>query len=362
MSGSDPGPPLPPGPVVAVAPRPVAAGSVASPPVVVVAVGGNALLQRGQRAEIEVQRVNVAAAASSLAALADGWRLVVTHGNGPQVGVLADTVAAAGAAPVPLDVLDAETQGQIGYQLELELRNALGAGRELAVLLTQVEVDPADPAFAQPTKPIGPWLDEAGADAARRRGWTLVERVGLHSAPRSGTVVPGAASCAPTPSSVAGGADGVGQWRRVVPSPRPVATLERAVVAELVASGVVVVCGGGGGIPVALDEGGRWHGVEAVVDKDRAAALLAIEIGAAALVIVTDVDGVYRRWGRPDAELVREATVAELRAMTFDAGSMGPKVDAACTFVERTGRPASIGSLTAAPQLLAGTAGTRILP
>lgn len=301
--------------------------------VVVVAVGGNALLQRGQPVEIEVQRANVAAAAASLAALVGpgGWRLVVTHGNGPQVGVLADTVAAAGATPVPLDVLDAETQGQIGYQLELELRNAVGAGRELAVLLTQVEVDAADPAFALPTKPIGPWLDEAGAAAARRRGWTLVT-----------------------------GADG--RWRRVVPSPRPVATLERAVVAELVAAGVVVVCGGGGGIPVARDEGGRWHGVEAVVDKDRAAALLAVEIGASALVIVTDVDGVYRRWGQPDAELIREATVAELRAMTFDAGSMGPKVDAACTFVERAGRPASIGALTAAPALLAGTAGTRILP
>ena len=299
--------------------------------VVVVAVGGNALLQRGQRAEIEVQRVNVAAAAASLAALATGWRLVVTHGNGPQVGVLADTVAAAGAAPVPLDVLDAETQGQIGYQLELELRNALGAARELAVLLTQVEVDPADPAFARPTKPIGPWLDEAAADAARRRGWTLVA-----------------------------GSDG--QWRRVVPSPRPVATLERAVVAELVAAGVVVVGVGGGGIPVARGEGGRWRGVEAVVDKDRAAALLAVEIGASALVIVTDVDGVYRRWGQADAELVREATVAELRTMTFDPGSMGPKVDAACTFVERTGRPASIGALTDAPQLLAGTAGTRIVP
>lgn len=317
----------------------VSSEPVSGGPVVVVAVGGNALLQRGQPVEIEVQRANVATAASSLAALVDGssggagagWRLVVTHGNGPQVGVLADTVAAAGAAPVPLDVLDAETQGQIGYQLELELRNALGPGRELAVLLTQVEVDPADPAFAQPTKPIGPWLDEAGADAARLRGWTLTRPA-------------------------------AGKRRRVVPSPRPVATLERAVVAQLVGAGVVVVCGGGGGIPVARDGAGRWHGVEAVVDKDRAAALLAVEIGASALVIVTDVEGVYRRWGRPDAELLRSATVAELRAMTFDAGSMGPKVEAACTFVERTGHPASIGSLAAASALLAGTAGTRIVP
>ncbi len=333
---------------------------VVPPPAVVVAVGGNALLQRGQPAEIEVQRVNVAAAAASLAVLADGWRLVVTHGNGPQVGVLADTIAAAGAAPVPLDVLDAETQGQIGYQLELELRNALGAGRELAVLLTQVEVDPADPAFARPTKPIGPWLDEAGAAAARARGWTLIDAV--IPAPVSGAVAPGAGYCAPAPQLAIGGVDGERRWRRVVPSPRPVATLERAVVAELVAAGVVVVCGGGGGIPVARDHAGRWHGVEAVVDKDRAAALLAVEIGASALVIVTDVDGVHRRWGRPDAELMREATVAELRAMAFDAGSMGPKVDAACTFVDRTGCPASIGSLTAAPRLLAGTAGTRILP
>ena len=327
-------------------------------PLVVVAVGGNALLQRGQPAEIEVQRVNVAAAAVSLAALAGGgWRLVVTHGNGPQVGVLADTVAAAGAAPVPLDVLDAETQGQIGYQLELELRNALGVGRELAVLLTQVEVDLADPAFAQPSKPIGPWLDEAGAAAARRRGWTLTQPVsgapiGAGGAPATGVDPAAAGPIGPA----------VRRWRRVVPSPRPVATLERAVVAELAAAGVIVVCGGGGGIPVARDEAGRWHGVEAVVDKDRAAALLAIEIGASALVIVTDVDGVYRRWGRPDAQLIREATVAELRALTFEAGSMGPKVDAACTFVERTGHTAAIGSLTAASALLAGSAGTRILP
>ena len=300
-------------------------------PIVVVAVGGNALLQRGQPADIEVQRVNVAAAAVSLAAIAGDRRLVVTHGNGPQVGVLADTVAAAGAAPVPLDVLDAETQGQIGYQLELELRNALGPGRELAVLLTQVEVNRADPAFALPTKPIGPWLDEAAPDAAHQRGWALTQ-----------------------PSA--------GKRRRVVPSPRPVATLERAVVAGLAGAGVIVVCGGGGGIPVARNEAGRWHGVEAVVDKDRAAALLAVEIGASALVIVTDVEGVYRRWGRPDAELVREATVAELRAMTFDAGSMGPKVDAACSYVERTGGFAAIGDLTAAPALLAGTAGTRVVP
>ncbi len=310
------------------------------PELLVVAVGGNALLQRGQPVDMAVQRANVAVAAGALAQLAARYRLVVTHGNGPQVGVLAEQ-AGLGPTPVPLDVLDAETQGQIGYQLELELRNRL-PGRELASLLTQVEVDPSDPAFTRPTKPIGPLLDDATArQRVRELGWTV------------------------TPDPTRPGA-----WRRVVASPQPHRTLERAVIALLVDAGVLVISSGGGGIPVArtIDGGtggaaaSRWRGVEAVVDKDRAAALLALELDASALVILTDVAGVHDHWGRPDAELIRSATVTELRARRFDPGSMGPKVDAACTFTQHSGRPAFIGAMASAPALLAGQAGTRVEP
>ncbi len=295
---------------------------------VVVALGGNALLRRGERAEAETQRRHVRETAAALAALAASSELVVTHGNGPQVGLLAlEAEAYTAVAPYPLDVLGAESQGMIGYFLVQALRNALD-GREVVALLTQVLVDPADAAFSRPTKPIGPVYPEQEARRlAAARGWT-VGRDGRH-------------------------------FRRIVASPEPQAIIELAAIEQLLAAGTIVVCAGGGGIPVARAAGGL-RGVEAVIDKDLTAALLAEQLGAAKLILLTDVPYVERNWGTESAAPISAATPAALRRLSFAAGSMGPKVEAACRFAERTGGEALIGSLGELEAIMRGETGTRI--
>jgi carbamate kinase len=299
---------------------------------IVIALGGNALLERGQRPDSDIQEHNVELAVAALAPLAGDHDVIITHGNGPQVGVLAIESASDRALtrPYPLDSLGAETQGLIGYWLLQELQNRL-PGRTVSALITQTVVDPHDPAFAVPTKFVGPVYDEAEArELAAERGWAIA-------------------------------VDG-DRWRRVVASPAPVSIVEAPTIRLLLLAGTVVVCAGGGGIPVVADRAGGLRGVEAVVDKDLTAALLAEEMGADALIVLTDVEGVFRDHGTPRAELVGAATTAELRAMSFPAGSMGPKIDAVCRFVERTGGVAAIGKLADAAALLGGHCGTLVRP
>jgi carbamate kinase len=287
----------------------------------VVALGGNALLRRGEPPTVEAQRANVASAAVALRPLA-GHELVLTHGNGPQVGLLAlQAEAVVDLPPYPLDVLGAESEGMIGYLLEQALRNVLPE-RAVATVLTQVVVSADDPAFAAPTKPIGPVYPERRAYAlAGERGWTV----------------------APD-----------GEWfRRVVASPEPLEILELDTILALLADGVLPVCAGGGGIPVVRDGDGTLLGVEAVIDKDLAAELLARSVGATQLLLLTDVPAV--EWhGRPLARV----EPARLRRLHFAPGSMAPKVEAACRFVERTGGTAAIGALDDAAAIVAGDAGT----
>jgi carbamate kinase len=296
---------------------------------VVVALGGNALLRRGEPAEASTQRRNVETAFTAIAKLAAQHEVIVTHGNGPQVGLLAlQGDAYQHVTPYPLDVLGAETEGMIGYLLDQELVNALGA-RPVATLLTQVIVDPEDPAFRAPSKPIGPVYDRETAERlAAERGW-----------------------------SVAPDGD---RYRRVVPSPEPRAIVEIDTLRLLIDAGVLVVCVGGGGIPVAVDHDGRLHGVEAVIDKDLAAALLARGLGADALLMLTDVGAVQVGWGSDHARELADVTTDELRSMAFAAGSMGPKVEAACRFAESTGGLAAIGALADALAILEGRRGTRV--
>ena len=296
---------------------------------VVTALGGNALLRRGEPADVASQRANVRIAAAAIAGLAAEHDVVVTHGNGPQVGLLAlQGEAYAGVDAYPLDVLGAESEGMIGYLLEQELINELDQAR-VATLLTQVVVDAEDPAFEHPTKPIGPAFDrDTAARMAAERGWTLA-------------------------------ADGDGQ-RRVVASPEPRSIVELPTIRLLVEAGVTVVCVGGGGIPVVRDADGRLRGAEAVIDKDLAAALLARSLRADALLLLTDVPAVQSGWGTPDAKPLGEVTVDQLRAIGFEPGSMGPKVEAACRFVEQTGATAGVGGLADAAALLRGERGTRV--
>ena len=296
---------------------------------VVIALGGNALLRRGEPADAATQRRNVATAVAAIADLAQDHEVIVTHGNGPQVGLLALQGDAYDAvAPYPLDVLGAETEGMIGYLLDQELVNALG-GRPVATLLTQVTVDRDDPAFARPTKPIGPVYDRETAERlAGERGWTIAPD-GQHH-------------------------------RRVVASPEPQSIVELETLRLLVDAGVLVVCVGGGGIPVAVDLDGRLHGVEAVIDKDVAAELLAQGLGADALLMLTDVPAVQAGWGTPEARDLGDVSAQQLRAMSFADGSMGPKVEAACRFAETTGGLAGIGALADARAILGGRRGTRV--
>jgi carbamate kinase len=298
---------------------------------VAIALGGNALLKRGQPLEADVQLRNIGVAAMAIAAVtktdAPTNQVVVTHGNGPQVGLLALQAEAYRAVhPYPLDVLNAETEGAIGYLIEQQLRNQL-PDRQVVTLLTQVEVDADDPAFAHPTKPIGPLYTQAEAERlAAERGWAIAP-------------------------------DG-DAYRRVVPSPEPRRILELPAIQLLVRAGALVICAGGGGIPVAIDPIGGIRGVEAVIDKDLAAALLAIALNADAFLLLTDVDAVYADWNSPAATPLRAVTPQQLRSHTFAPGSMGPKVEAACRFVEATDKVAGIGRLEDAVAILAGQAGT----
>ena len=297
---------------------------------IVIALGGNALLHRGEAMTDANQRRNIATAAAVLAPLAIENELVITHGNGPQVGMLALQDAAAKAdLHYPLDVLDAESEGMIGYLIEQELNNRLPAGHRCVTLLTQTEVDAADPAFSQPTKPIGPVYSQAEAlRIADTRGWQVA-------------------------------ADGE-YYRRVVPSPRPLRILELGVIELLVTQRVTVICAGGGGIPVVRREDGHLVGVEAVIDKDLASSLLARELEAHAFVMLTDVAAVYDRWGQSDARAIRRISARRTGEFSFAAGSMGPKVAAACEFVERSGGFAGIGRLEDVRALLNSETGTVI--
>jgi carbamate kinase len=291
---------------------------------VVIALGGNALAPAGA-GSAEAQREAVQRAVAAIAGIAQEHEVVVTHGNGPQVGMLAAQAAAAGQG-VPLDVLGAESEGLLGYLLEQELANAL-PGRDVAALLTQVEVSADDPAFARPTKPIGPLLGAGDAERLRAQGVSV-------------------------------GPDH-GGFRRLVPSPAPREIVELRTIQVLVRLGVVVVCSGGGGIPVVRDARGRHHGVEAVIDKDRSAALLGSGLGAGALLLLTDVPAVFADW--PEAKrAIRRASPRSLASLAFAPGTMGPKVESACRFVRGTGGTAWIGAVQDAARILGGEAGTRI--
>ncbi len=299
---------------------------------IVVALGGNALLRNGEAMTAANQRRNVRIAAEALAPIAREHQLIITHGNGPQVGLLALQGAAWKADEAyPLDILGAETEGMIGYMIEQELDNLLADDRPCATLLTQIEVDPDDPAFLEPTKPIGPFYSEAEAGRlGRERGWRIAQ-------------------------------DGK-RFRRVVPSPKPKRVFELGVIELLVSQGVVVICAGGGGIPTVQRDDGSLIGVEAVIDKDLASSLLARELSADALLMLTDVDAVYDAWKDPAARAFGYVSPAAIRQYVFAPGSMAPKVEAACEFVEQSGGIAGIGRLADAQNILAGRAGTVIAP
>ncbi|MNG82319.1 Carbamate kinase 1 [compost metagenome] len=298
-------------------------------PTVVVALGGNALLRRGEPLEADIQRKNIATAAKTIALIAEEYNVVLVHGNGPQVGLLAlQNSAYTKVAPYPLDVLGAESQGMIGYMLIQELKNLMPSSNVTA-LLTQVQVDPKDPAFANPTKFIGPVYEEAEARAlAEEKQWSVK-------------------------------ADGK-FFRRVVPSPLPQRIVEGDAIETLIAQGHLIICTGGGGIPVTWD-GQCLTGIEAVIDKDMSAAYLAKQIKADALLILTDADAVYLDWGKPTQHPLRVTSPTELAGVKFDAGSMGPKVEASCEFVKATGGMVGIGSLEDGLAILKGEAGTNIV-
>jgi carbamate kinase len=299
---------------------------------IVIALGGNALLERGQTPDADTQELNVRRAVDALAPVAHDNELVITHGNGPQVGLLALESAKDPALtrPYPFDALGAETQGLIGYWLLQALENAVPR-REVASLITQTLVSAADPAFADPTKFVGPVYTQPEAKRlAAERGWTVKP-------------------------------DG-NSWRRVVASPTPQRVVETHLIRGLVSSGAIVVCAGGGGAPVVRNQRGELEGVEAVVDKDLTAALLAEALDADGLLLLTDVPAVQVNYGTPEARPISRATPAELRGRPFPAGSMGPKVDAVCRFVELTGHMAAIGALGDIEAILDGKAGTIVTP
>ncbi|WP_100753698.1 carbamate kinase [Vibrio salilacus] len=295
---------------------------------VVVALGGNALLRRGEPLEAEVQRQNIEVAVKTISEIAKEYNVVLVHGNGPQVGLLAlQGLEYKKVAPYPLDVLGSETQGMIGYMLMQEFKNQM-PNVNATCMLTQMTVDPNDPAFADPTKPIGPIYQEAEArELAEKYHWTI-KPDGKH-------------------------------FRRVVPSPQPTGIIEHDAITKLIEAGHLVICTGGGGIPVKR-ENGKLVGVEAVIDKDMSAAFLAKQLNADALLILTDADAVYLDWGKPTQHALRSTTPSELAQYQFDAGSMGPKIEASCEFINQGGKVVGIGSLQDGLRILQGTAGTNI--
>ncbi|WP_261817949.1 carbamate kinase [Vibrio gallicus] len=295
---------------------------------VVVALGGNALLRRGEPLEADVQRKNIQIAVETISQIAQEYNVVLVHGNGPQVGLLAlQGLEYKKVSPYPLDVLGSETQGMIGYMLMQEFKNKM-PNTNVTCMLTQMTVDPKDPAFADPTKPIGPVYAETEArEMAEKYHWTIKP-------------------------------DGE-YFRRVVPSPEPTGIVEHEAIEKLVDEGHLVICTGGGGIPVKR-ENGKLIGVEAVIDKDMSAAYLARQLNADALLILTDADGVFLDWGKPTQHVIKNATPRELSKIEFDAGSMGPKIDASCEFIKNGGTVVGIGSLKDGLDILKGTAGTNI--
>ncbi|MFG1701808.1 carbamate kinase [Nonomuraea sp. M3C6] len=299
---------------------------------VIVALGGNAVLKRGQQPDAHVQLGNVRTAVRTLARLAAGHELVITHGNGPQVGLLALESAADPnlTRPYPFDTLGAQTQGMIGYWMQQALQNAL-PGRQVLAMVTQTLVTAVDPAFDHPAKFVGQVYGREEAEKlAGEYGWTVAQD-GSH-------------------------------WRRVVPSPTPRRVVETRLIRQMIREGVVVICAGGGGIPVVRDEHGRLTGVEAVIDKDLTASMLAEALECDAFLSLTDVPRVMRAFGTPHQTEIAHTTPHELRAMDFPDGSMGPKVEAACRFVETTGDMAAIGKLDEAERILDGSAGTIVTP
>jgi carbamate kinase len=296
----------------------------------VIALGGNALLRRGEAMTAENQRDNVHVAALQMAKVAPGNQLVIAHGNGPQVGLLALQGAAHNPDnPYPLDVLGAETEGMIGYMIEQEMGNLLPFEVPFATLLTQVEVDANDPAFRNPTKPIGPVYSREDAEKlAKEKGWAIAP-------------------------------DG-DKFRRVVASPRPKRIFEIRPVKWLLEKGTIVICAGGGGIPTMYGADKKLQGVEAVIDKDLCSSLLAQELESDLLVIATDVDAVYVDWGKPTQKSIARAHPDALEAMNFAAGSMGPKVQAACEFARATGKAAAIGALADIEAIVKGEGGTQV--
>ena len=301
---------------------------------IVVALGGNALLRRGEPMTAEVQRENVRDACRAIAPVALDHQLVLSHGNGPQVGLLALQAACyTEVEAYPLDVLGAQTEGMIGYLIEQELGNLLPPDLPLATILTMVEVDPDDPAFLDPTKFVGPvYTKEEASALSADKGWTFKM------------------DCE--------------KWRRVVPSPVPRRIFEINPIRWLIGKGVIVICAGGGGIPTVFSGRERriLSGVEAVIDKDLAGAFLARELSADLYVMATDVQGVYLDWGTPSARLISRATPEEISRHEFPAGSMGPKVEAACRFVSETGNRAAIGALSEIGTIISGSTGTHIVP
>ncbi|RPF53546.1 carbamate kinase [Vibrio crassostreae] len=295
---------------------------------VVVALGGNALLRRGEPLEADVQRRNIETAVKTISEIAKVYNVVLVHGNGPQVGLLAlQGLEYKKVNPYPLDVLGSETQGMIGYMLMQEFKNYL-PDRNISCMLTQMTVDPNDPAFADPTKPIGPIYEEAEARELAEKFHWIVKPDGQH-------------------------------FRRVVPSPRPTGIVEHEAITQLIDAGHLVICTGGGGIPV-KKENGKLVGVEAVIDKDMSAAFLAKQLDADALLILTDAEAVYLDWGKPTQHALRSTTPSELAKFTFDAGSMGPKIEASCEFIKQGGKVVGIGALEDGLQILQGQAGTNI--
>ena len=297
---------------------------------IVIALGGNALLRRGEPMTADNQRANIRIATEQIAKIHPGNQLVIAHGNGPQIGLLSLQAAAySQVSPYPLDVLGAETDGMIGYIIEQELGNLLDFEVPFATLLTQVEVDPNDPAFQAPSKPIGPVYTKAEAEKlAAEKGWAIAP-------------------------------DG-DKFRRVVASPKPKRIFEIRPIKWLLEKGSIVICAGGGGIPTIYDANGKLQGVEAVIDKDLCSALLAEQLESDLLVIATDVNAAFIDFGKPTQKAIAQAHPNEMDKLGFAAGSMGPKVQAACEFARHTGKVAVIGSLADIEAIVQGTAGTRI--
>lgn len=297
---------------------------------VLVALGGNALLRRGEPMTADAQRANVRIAATALAAIHPGNELIITHGNGPQVGLLALQGSAYNPDELyPLDVLGAQTEGMIGYMIEQELGNILPFEVPFATILTMVEVDPGDPAFGNPTKFIGPVYAAAEAEKLKsEKGWAFKQ-------------------------------DG-DKWRRVVASPLPKRVFEVRPIKWLLEKGTIIIAAGGGGIPTIYEAGRQLRGIEAVIDKDLCSELLARQLEADFFIMATDADAVFADWGKPTARAFRRASPAAMREFSFPAGSMGPKVDAACHFAEVTGKRAAIGALKDLAGMLRGEAGTTI--